>query len=124
MRLGGGELVGIGIGDLASEEQDMAMLVEGHIRVGALAELMERGCTVITGRGHTIAVFYHDGQVYAVDNRCPHMGFPLDQGSVRDGILTCHWHHARFDLSSGGTFNLSPMTYAPFQWPWLTVRYG
>ena len=33
------------------------------------------------------------------------MGFPLDRGSVKDGILTCHWHHARFDLSSGGTFN-------------------
>ena len=33
------------------------------------------------------------------------MGFPLDQGSVRHGILTCHWHHARFDLSSGGTFD-------------------
>jgi len=40
-----------------------------------------------------------------VDNRCPHMGFPLDRGSVKDGILTCHWHHARFDLSSGGTFD-------------------
>ena len=60
---------------------------------------------VVTGGGHTIAVFYHDGQVHAVDNRCPHMGFPLDRGSVRDGILTCHWHHARFDLTSGGTFN-------------------
>ena len=55
--------------------------------------------------GHAIAVFHHEGQVYAVDNRCPHMGFPLDRGSVSDGILTCHWHHARFDLSSGGTFN-------------------
>jgi hypothetical protein len=33
------------------------------------------------------------------------MGFPLDRGSVCDGILTCHWHHARFDLSSGGTFD-------------------
>ena len=60
---------------------------------------------VTTGGGHTIAVFFHDGKVYAVDNRCPHMGFPLDRGSVKDGILTCHWHHARFDLSSGGTFN-------------------
>jgi nitrite reductase/ring-hydroxylating ferredoxin subunit len=60
---------------------------------------------VVTGKGHTVAVFCHDGQVYAVDNRCPHMGFPLDRGSVKDGILTCHWHHARFDLSSGGTFD-------------------
>jgi hypothetical protein len=34
------------------------------------------------------------------------MGFPLDRGSLRDGILTCHWHHARFDLASGGTFDL------------------
>jgi hypothetical protein len=33
------------------------------------------------------------------------MGFPLHKGSVADGILTCHWHHARFDLESGGTFD-------------------
>ena len=43
--------------------------------------------------------------VRAVDNRCPHMGFPLHRGTLRDGILTCHWHHARFDLESGGTFD-------------------
>ncbi len=83
----------------------MATSVKGHIRAGQLADLIERGCTVVTGGGHAIAVFYHNGDVYAVDNRCPHMGFPLDRGSVKDGILTCHWHHARFDLSSGGTFN-------------------
>ena len=40
-----------------------------------------------------------------MDNRCPHMGFPLARGTTKDGILTCHWHHARFDLSSGGTFD-------------------
>jgi hypothetical protein len=34
------------------------------------------------------------------------MGFPLDRGTVEDGILTCHWHHARFDLASGCTFDL------------------
>ena len=83
----------------------MATSVKGHIRVGSLDQLKERGCMVVTGGGHAIAVFLHDGEVYAVDNRCPHMGFPLDRGSVKDGILTCHWHHARFDLSSGGTFN-------------------
>ncbi|MFQ6029558.1 MAG: Rieske (2Fe-2S) protein, partial [Dehalococcoidia bacterium] len=70
-----------------------------------LDQVKARGCSVVTGSGHAIVVFYHDGQVYALDNRCPHMGFPLDRGSVQDGILTCHWHHARFDLSSGGTFN-------------------
>jgi hypothetical protein len=34
------------------------------------------------------------------------MGFPLDRESVEDGILTCHWHHARFDLERGCTFDL------------------
>jgi nitrite reductase/ring-hydroxylating ferredoxin subunit len=43
-------------------------------------------------------------RVFALDNRCPHMGFPLDRGTVEDGILTCHWHHARFDLASGTGF--------------------
>ncbi len=71
-----------------------------------LRELPAEGCRVVTLDGHTLALFRHQGQVYAVDNRCPHMGFPLDRGTVRDGILTCHWHHARFDLATGGTFDL------------------
>jgi hypothetical protein len=33
------------------------------------------------------------------------MGFPLTDGSVEDGILTCPWHHARFELSCGDTFD-------------------
>jgi nitrite reductase/ring-hydroxylating ferredoxin subunit len=82
-----------------------ATAVAGLTRVGTLDELKQRGCMVVAGRGHTIGVFYHEGQVYAVDNRCPHMGFPLERGTVKDGILTCHWHHARFDLASGGTFD-------------------
>src|SRR5688572_31334444 len=73
------------------------------VEVGPLDGLA--GPTVISGGRHGIAVFISDGKPYAVDNRCPHMGFPLSKGSVRDGILTCHWHHARFDLESGGTFD-------------------
>jgi nitrite reductase/ring-hydroxylating ferredoxin subunit len=55
--------------------------------------------------GRSLALFFYGGRVHAVDNRCPHMGFPLHRGTVQDGILTCHWHHARFDLESGGTFD-------------------
>ena len=25
--------------------------------------------------------------------------------TVKNGVLTCHWHHARFDLINGGTFD-------------------
>jgi nitrite reductase/ring-hydroxylating ferredoxin subunit len=74
--------------------------------VGPLAELQRKGVVVVRGADRPIAVFVHNGRVSAVDNRCPHLGFPLHRGSVQDGILTCHWHHARFDLCSGCAFDL------------------
>ena len=73
---------------------------------GTLEEVKAKGRIVVHGAHRPILVVYDRGCVFALDNRCPHMGFPLDRGSVEDGILTCHWHHARFDLESGCTFDL------------------
>src|SRR5713101_5048762 len=83
----------------------MSTIAAERVRAGSVAELEDRTCTVISAGGHDIAVFAHDGRFFAVDNRCPHMGFPLSRGTVRDGLLTCHWHHARFDLEGGGTLD-------------------
>jgi nitrite reductase/ring-hydroxylating ferredoxin subunit len=76
------------------------------IRVATLEELKAAGMIVVRGARCPVLVVYDDGKVFALDNRCPHLGFPLHRGSVEDGILTCHWHHARFDLASGCTFDL------------------
>ncbi|MCI0462559.1 MAG: Rieske 2Fe-2S domain-containing protein, partial [Gemmataceae bacterium] len=65
------------------------------VRVGTLEELQRKGVVVVRGADRPVAVFFHDGRAFAVDNRCPHLGFPLHKGSVEDGILTCPWHHAR-----------------------------
>jgi nitrite reductase/ring-hydroxylating ferredoxin subunit len=73
---------------------------------GSLEELKTKGRLVLHGSHRPILVIYDRGHLFALDNRCPHMGFPLEHGSVEDGILTCHWHHARFDLESGCTFDL------------------
>jgi nitrite reductase/ring-hydroxylating ferredoxin subunit len=78
--------------------------VQRH-RAASLDKLREAGRLVTHVEGHTICLLVEGDNVYAVDNRCPHMGFPLHRGSVSDGILTCHWHHARFDLCTGGTFD-------------------
>jgi nitrite reductase/ring-hydroxylating ferredoxin subunit len=75
------------------------------IYAGSLNTLEDEGAKIIKGGSHAIAVFVYEKHVYAVDNRCPHMGFPLHTGSLCDGILTCHWHHARFDIKSGGTLD-------------------
>jgi len=77
------------------------------VRECTLAELSAKGRLVVHGNHRPILIVYHGERVFALDNRCPHMGFPLDRGSVEDGILTCHWRHARFDLESGCTFDLS-----------------
>src|SRR3954469_4748457 len=84
----------------------MDMPTSDFVRAGSLAELKAKGWLVVHGRHSPILVVYDGGRVFALDNRCPHMGFPLDRGSIEDGILTCHWHHARFDLASGCTFDL------------------
>ena len=52
--------------------------------------------------GIHLAVFLYEGSFHAVDNRCPHMGYPMSKGSIRDGVLICHWHHWEFDLKTGG----------------------
>jgi serine/threonine protein kinase len=76
-----------------------------YVFAATLPDVRRTGCNVVGVGGHRVALFSHGERIYAVDNRCPHMGFPLDRGSVKDCILTCHWHHARFDLATGGTFD-------------------
>jgi nitrite reductase/ring-hydroxylating ferredoxin subunit len=75
------------------------------VRAARFDDVRAAGRMSIRIGSRSLALFFHEDKVYAVDNRCPHMGFPLHRGTVRDGILTCHWHHARFDLESGGTFD-------------------
>ena len=84
----------------------MDVPTKGFVLAGSLEELKAKGRFVVHGGHRPILVIHDRGRVFALDNRCPHMGFPLERGSVDDGILTCHWHHARFDLESGCTFDL------------------
>jgi nitrite reductase/ring-hydroxylating ferredoxin subunit len=92
---------------VASLKQDQMAAVgtEPLVRAASLADLRAAGRLVVHVDRHSLCLFADGDEVYAVDNRCPHMGFPLHRGTLCDGILTCHWHHARFDLSTGGTFD-------------------
>ena len=88
---------------MATETDDGEL--DGYVPVADHEELEAEGRKLVTPAGTAIALFHHEGEIRAVDNRCPHMGFPLADGTVDDGILTCHWHHARFELSCGDTFD-------------------
>ena len=84
----------------------MVLTMDRYVSVARFEDLQGKGCITVQPNGKNLVLFLYGERVYALDNRCPHMGFPLDKGSVEDGILSCHWHHARFDLASGGAFDL------------------
>ena len=62
----------------------MATNTESHDMVQAcsLAELEHERRKVVSVNGRTVLVLLDHGHVFALDNRCPHMGFPLHRGSV------------------------------------------
>ena len=76
-------------------------------KVGNISDIPEGGAkSVELDEGRTIALFNDAGKIYATDNQCPHMGYPLTRGVIRHGILTCDWHGRSFDLEAGGCFNV------------------
>ena len=73
-------------------------------RAFSLAELGERSKAVVKLSGKQILLMQSGGKIYACNNRCPHEGFPLAEGTLSDGcILTCNWHSWRFNLEDGET---------------------
>jgi nitrite reductase/ring-hydroxylating ferredoxin subunit len=70
-------------------------------RAASLADLA-RGPLLYASPPRQLALFRLGERVHAVDNRCPHEGYPLVQGSVSDdGLLTCLWHNWKFRLADG-----------------------
>ena len=49
----------------------------------------------------TVCMTRHGGQYAALDNKCPHQGGPLGEGSIENGLLRCPWHGWDFDPITG-----------------------
>jgi nitrite reductase (NADH) small subunit len=67
-------------------------------KVGSIEEGRGKTCLVA---GKLVAVFLSDGQYYAIDDLCPHMGASLGAGEVHQGVVTCPWHAWRFSVCDG-----------------------
>jgi nitrite reductase/ring-hydroxylating ferredoxin subunit len=74
-------------------------------RAGSLEQLQREGRLLAKVGSLPVVVFWDEDRAWAIEDRCPHMGFPLHQGTVESGLVTCHWHHARFDLVTGCTLD-------------------
>lgn len=63
--------------------------------------LPEGRVTTVTIGTQSLAVSHVDGQYGALDNRCPHQGGPLGEGSIEQGNLRCPWHGYDYDPLGG-----------------------
>lgn len=50
-----------------------------------------------------ILVLYQDGQVFAIKDRCPHLGVSLEKGQYDPigGTVTCRGHGAKINIKTG-----------------------
>lgn len=50
---------------------------------------------------YEVAVFNVGGELFALENSCPHQGGPLAHGWLEDSVVTCPWHGWCFEVRSG-----------------------
>lgn len=80
------------------------------------SELPDGERRVVKAAGKNVLVMRHQGQLYAVNHSCPHMGLSLKGGRLtEDGAIVCPFHRSAFDLATGDVKAWSP-------WPPLAGR--
>src|SRR5712671_5604540 len=71
------------------------------VKVAKTDEVAPGQAKLVETGGKEIALFNVGGSFHAIDNTCTHVGGPLCEGEV-DGIeVTCPWHGAVFDVTTG-----------------------
>ena len=71
------------------------------IKVARLSEMPPGTSRHVDAGGQAVAVFNVDGTIYAIGGKCTHRGGPLGEGELDGTVVTCPWHGAQFDVTTG-----------------------
>ena len=71
------------------------------VTAAKVSEIREGEGKVVNAKGKDIAIFNVEGEFYAIDNACRHKGGPLGEGMLDGTIVTCPWHHWKFNIKTG-----------------------
>lgn len=72
------------------------------VRVAKLDELPTEGLGhAVKAEGLALALFRWNDSVYAIEDLCPHLGFPLSEGIMQAGEVICSWHGWHVRLEDG-----------------------
>ena len=73
----------------------------GYVKVADTSELTSCSKKKIYVGDKVILLSNVNGSYYAISDKCPHMGGSLGEGVLKDGIITCPKHGAKFDVKTG-----------------------
>ena len=71
------------------------------VKVASIDELTSGQAKLVEVSGKEIAIFNVDGTFHAIDNNCTHVGGPLCEGELSGAEVTCPWHGAVFNVTTG-----------------------
>lgn len=71
------------------------------VMVGKASDIEEGKMAHITVGGKEVLITNVGGQFYAIDNTCTHAGAELHEGDLKGKELTCPWHNAKWDVTTG-----------------------
>ena len=72
-----------------------------YVEAGIVSEITEGHMKHVEINGKEIAIANLDGKFYAFADRCGHMNARLSRGNINQNIVTCPFHAAKFDITSG-----------------------
>jgi nitrite reductase/ring-hydroxylating ferredoxin subunit len=70
-------------------------------RIASIHQIPEGGGIAVDVGEKRIALFRAGGEVFALDETCPHRGGPLHEGVIVERVVSCPWHGWQFDLKTG-----------------------
>jgi nitrite reductase/ring-hydroxylating ferredoxin subunit len=70
-------------------------------KVAETGSLAEGKSLCVKADGTNVVLIKANGTVYAVENKCPHLGLPLGRGRIENGAIVCPFHGSRFDIRTG-----------------------
>lgn len=73
------------------------------VMIAKAVDVPDGSARVVQAGPLSLALVRVKGTFFALENRCPHAGGPLGEGTVTsEGMLRCPWHERNFDPASGG----------------------
>ena len=71
------------------------------VEVAKKSEIPDTGAIAVEIEGKRLALINLNGEIYAIDDDCPHEGGPLSEGQISGEEIECPWHTSHFNIKTG-----------------------